>query len=353
MFKKNETMETLLSDAHELDTNKHQVFYKIPDITEWDSIDHKISLGGSSFELTDYALKQFLKKLKIPYQYYMSCSSELRDKEIREAMQEQSGKIEYIFKLKDEKIYGIVPKQYYSTLTEPFIQKIAENLPSSVSIAEYELNLDKIRVRFVSTDTSYVDVDALVPGVDVNFSEVGATPFAMQTAIYRKVCSNGLMLPEGYAPSFKMPMTRFREEQFQASVSSMKDSFFEKQKPIAELFEKFKEIPLPSSRGLEELPEELKTARDLVLPSRVLQRDYEQLILEEFNKTEDNLTVNGLLNAITRTARDIGVAEKVKLESSAGGFVSKVYSLQQDAVKHNEAFDFSIPSFKRLFKRHA
>lgn len=353
MFKKNESMETLLADARTLDVGKNQVLYKIPDISEWDSVDHKLTLGGASFDLTEYALKQFLKKLKIPYQYYMTCSPELRDKEIREAMEEQSGKVEYIFKVKEDKIYGIVPKQYYNSQTAPFIQKIADNLPANVTIAEYELNLDKVRVRFISSDKEFVPVDALVPGVDVLFSEVAATPFAMQTAIFRKVCSNGLMLPEGHAPSFKMPMTRFKEEQFQAALSSMRDEFFDNQLPLAELFEKFKTIELPSSRGEEELPQILAIARDLVLPSRVLQRDYEQLIIEEFNKNEDNLTLNGLLNAVTRTARDIGASEKVKLESSAGAFVSKVFSLQKDAEKHNEEFEFSLPNFKRLFARHS
>lgn len=354
MLKKNEQLETLLADAHTLDEGKQQIFYKIPDIIQWNSSEHKITLGGAEFGLTDYALRQFLKKLKIPYPYYMQCSPDLRDKEIREAMEEQSGKVEYVFKIKNDKIYGIVPKQYYSTLTEPFLQRVASNLPGNVSIAEYSLDLDKTRVRFMATDKVFVQVDEIVPAVDVSFSEVGACPFNIMSALFRKVCSNGMMIPEGKAPSFKMPMARFRDEQFEASILSMTE-MFDHQQDFAELFEKFKTIKLeePVSVQDEEYPEQFKAAYNLILPSRALQKDFGQLVVEEFNKHEDNKTVNGLMNAVTRTARDITGADKDRLESSVGAFLSKVYSLQKDVELHNEQFDFTLQNIQRLCKRHS
>lgn len=351
MIKKNESLETLLADARELDTGKHNVFYKLPDIQEWDSTENTFNIGGAAFKTTSFAMKQLLKKLHIPAPYYQACSPELRDKELHEAFQEASNKVEYCFKIKEDKIYGIVPKQYYPANTSMFVQKIVEQLPADCELKEYSLDLSELRMRLISKGEQFIDNDTIMAGLDLRFSEVGATPFMMQTTLYRLVCSNGMMLPEGTAPTFKMPMTRFKDDQFNANVSMIPDRFYKAQKPFAELFEACKTIELPTAGG-KELEGDLKTARDLILPSRALQRDYGDLIMEAYDHDE-NLTLNGLLNAVTRIARDLESSDKTTLEMSAGAFLSKLYSLKQDHEEHNQEFIFTVPNFKRLFTRHS
>lgn len=352
MLKKNEQVATLLADAHALDENKDHVFYKLPEITDWNSTTDEVALGGTTFKFTEFGLKQFLKKLKIPYQYYKACSPELRDKELREGLEDQSSKIEYLFKVKDNKIYGIIPKQYYSTLTEPFAKKITDALPTNVTISEYAMELEYTRIRFMATDTSFVDVDTLVPGVDVIFSEVGYSPFQITSTLFRKVCSNGLCLPDTQA-SFKMPMTRFQEAPVTAAISAMAAKFFISQQGIAELFEQLKCVELPAfDQGVTSHPE-LEAALSLVMPSKLLQKNYGDIVFQNY-QTDGNNTLNGVINAITRTARDIEQStEKVRLESTAGAFVSKIFSLKHDAETHNEEFELSMGNLQRLCARHA
>lgn len=354
---KDKPFDELLLEQQEVDRRKSTFRYKIGDIQNWDTENLVFDIGGPR-NLTSHALKQLLKKLKIPYPYFMQCSPELRDKELREAMEDANKKTEYVFKVynageTDERIYGIVPPQYYPALTSNFMQRIREALPSGVSLKESNVSLEEMRLRIISDNVKYVEKDNIIPGVDVWFSEVGKNPYMVQSVLFRVVCSNGLMLPEGSAPTVKIPLARFSEAQFQASLSSLGETF-ERQKIYADTFERLKEIELPMKvEDTEELPDVMKDAIQLVIPSKGIQRDYGQLILNQYNEDEGN-NMNALVNALTRTARDIeDNTEKVMLESTAGTFLSKVNSLNQDHRDYDQVLEFSVPNFKRLFKRHA
>lgn len=357
MVIKDKRLEEVIEEQRLVDAQKTHFQFKISDIHSWDTEHLTFNIAGDR-TLTSYALKQLLKKLKIPYSYFMACSPELRDKELREAMESANSRTDYIFKVyrqgeADERIYGLVPPQYYPALTVNFMDRIREALPTDVTLSEFSVSLDEMRLRIISGEKSFIEKDKIIPAVDITYSEVGKCPYAVKSSLYRVVCSNGMMLPEGLSPSVKIPLTRFSEAQFQSSLFSLGDTF-EKQKSFAETLERLKEIPLPDRLdGPDELPAEMKDAINLVIPSKIVQRDYTQLILNEYTQAE-NFSVNGLVNALTRTARDIqDNSEKSSLELLAGSFVSRVHSLDVDHKEHNQELEYTVPNLRRLFKRHA
>lgn len=357
MIVKNSTLEALITAQKETDDRKTFFPFKIGEVSEWDSEALTFNMGGVDYDMTSYALKQLLKKLKIPAPYFMQCSPDLRTKELREALQDANKKTEYIFKVINEegserpKIFGIVPPQYYSALTSNFLSRVNENMPKDMEVSEYNTNLEYTRVRLLPKDKAFIEVDEIVPGVDLWYSEVGAKPFLLQSVMFRKVCSNGMMLPEAGAPSSKIPLTRFKEEQFQAILSSLREDLLDQQLPYAETMEKLKTIELPQEVKEDEPAELLTAAKNLIMPSRLLQRDYGDTVTTQYIK-DGNFTMNGMLNAVTRIARDIDGPDKLALESTAGAFTSRVTSLERDHKAHNQEFEYSIPNFTRLFKRH-
>lgn len=358
MITKGKTAAEIIAAQQELDSHKTYFQFKIGDMARWDSDKLTFEFAGQEYELTSFALKQLLKKLKIPYPYFMNCSPELRDKEIREALLDANKKTEYVFKVFVEndaavpKIFGIVPPQYYPGYTSNVFQRAADIIPGNLEASESEQHLDFSRIRFLAKDTSFIEVDEIVPGIDLWYSEVGRKPFLLQSVMFRKVCSNGLMLPESSSPCGKIPMTRFKEEQFSAMLSTLKESILEKQRPFAETLEKLKTVELPNSVESDEDAAKITAAKELVLPSRALQADYGDLVTHQYI-SDNNFTMNGIVNAVTRVARDIESSEKLLLEESAGRFTSKIFALEEDHRSHNQEMEYSVANFRRLFKRHA
>jgi hypothetical protein len=348
---KKATLEELLADASTLDQGKEKVFLKMADITDYDTDNHTFTLGGTEFKFDDHALRQMLQKLKIPAPYYMTCSPELREKQLREGFEGVSNKSQYWFKMKDDTVYGMVPNGYYESLTRPFIDRVVDGLPNNLTLKEYWLDMKSLRMRFIIGDMSFIEKDQIIPGIDVHFSEVNATPFFLQSTMFRLVCENGMMLPEGASPSFKMPMTRFKADQFTGILSSVRERVLTVQEPFANMLESLKEIPLPAEVNLTELDDAHKITQNLVMPSRLLQRDYGALVWSEYTNSE-NPTVNGYVNAITRTARDLESDDKVKLETTAGSFVARMQSFKSDHDRHSQALEFTLPGIKRLFAKH-
>lgn len=351
MLRKNTTVEELVESARELDKDKTTIFYKIPDIELVNPVEHKITLGGTEYQLTNYALKQFLQKMKIPFTYFLQCSPELREREVGEGLRDiASPKVEYAFKIKEDKIYGIVSKAYCQLPTSDILGYITSHLPPGLSLNEFQLNLEGLTARFIADNQEFIENDTLKSMVDIGFSEVGAMPFQITSAVFRQVCTNGMMLPEGLAPSFRMPMARFKREVLEGAVSSIPDRMYGSMQPFMDTFEGLKEIQLPQASTNDDLAPEIDSMLNLVLPSRVLQRDYKSLVLDHYN-LDQNLTANGVVNAVTRTARDLESNDKFKLEQSAGAFLSRVVKGKQAIEGKGGHFDFTQDRVIELFAK--
>lgn len=353
MITKDTSIEQLVTSVRTLDENKRTVFYKIPDLTNFDPDESTINMGGSEFKFTDYALKQFLKKLKVPYNYYQSCSPDLRLKEVKEGMDTNgSPKVEYAFRVKEDKIYGMVSKAYCLHPSSHILGQVLSQLPQGLQIKEFALTLEELRVRFIAPQQEFIENDTLYSLVDIAFSEVGALPFQLTSGIHRLVCENGLMLAEGIAPSFKMPMSRFKPEILQAAVSSIPDRMFTSMNPYMNTFESLKGIELPSKAANQDLPDALVEAYNMVVPSKLIQRDYRDMMVDHY-LMDQNLTLNGVVNSVTRTARDMKSRDKFKLEIAAGNFVSQLVKAKATAEQKRKPFDLNILTLRELFNKES
>ena len=220
-----------------------------------------------------------------------------------------------------------------------------------VLIDEFTSDLEGMRIRFVNLSHSYIEVDEEFPAVDFVFSEVLKTPIKLQSVLYSKICSNGLVIPQEMNQSFTMPLPRFKQDVFDMQIQYVDDATSGLES-IAHALESLKRIELP--QALVEPDKDNKTPFDevfeYVIPSRSLRSDYEQLIRAEYNN-EGNFTANGIVNAATRIARDLTDDNKVNLESAAGMFVAKIASADEQAKEQGGAFEFTKVGLDRTFKK--
>ena len=342
------TLDAILEYAENADRNKSHIFYKFTDIQSWDVREKTLNLGGANFTLTTHALKQFLKKLKIPYNYFNNCSEELKDKEIREALEEQNPRIEYIFKIKDNSIYGIIPKQHHNTLTKPLIQKIKDNLPDNFRVLFYDICLETTSIRLVSTSTEFAN--GWIPAVDIQFSEVGVCPFTITSVICNKDGEHCILFPEKGSPNFKMPMTRFSTKELEFQLSNINTFILLQQEDLVNILEKVKETILPPAPVSEVQPEDVTLALGILIPSKRTRDDYEGRILEKYNSS-DSHNLYTLIDAVSAASICMN-SHLSDIEILAGRFLTKLLSLQKDAIHHNEQLNLTIANIGRLFKRH-
>lgn len=359
MLTKNPNRDQVMEYFNNLDRNKTTIEASIKDVTEWDVSGDKfiITLNGQPYHFRTWAKSQFLKKLKIPVPYFDICSEDLRNRELTEGIANMARGAENKFKVfinpdnGDQTIYGIIPKKCADLVTGEIVEKVLDGMGSEtgVVIDELESELEYCRLRFFNKSRSLVEVDEEFPGVDFNFSEVLKMPILLQSALLRKTCSNGLVVPQEINQSFKMPLPRFDQDVFNMQIQYV-ESANSGLDAIVKSLEALKSIELPPALINVEDP---KTERNLfddvfeyVLAPK-LRSSHGDLIRAEYNN-ENNLTVNGVVNATTKIARDITDESKVSLEQSAGKFVSMVAIHAEQA---GESFEYSKDSLDKIFKK--
>ena len=359
MLTKNPTRDQVMAYFNNLDRNKTTIEGSIKDITEWDVSGDKfiIILNGQPYHFRSWAKSQLLKKLKIPVPYFNICSEDLRNRELTEGIANIARGADNKFKVwinpdnGDQTIYGIIPKKCPDLITGEIVEKVLDGMGSEtgVEIEEMASDLEFCRLRFFNKSKSLIEVDEEFPGVDFSFSEVLMNPILLQSALLRKVCSNVLVVPQEINQSFKMPVPRFDPDIFNMQIQYV-ESANSGLDAVVKSLESLKTLELPPALINVEDPKRERNLFDdvfeYVLPPK-LRSSHGDIIRAEYNQ-ENNLTVNGVVNAVTKIARDITDESKVSLEQSAGKFVSLVAVHAEQA---GSDFTLSQESLGSIFKK--
>ena len=364
MFLKEDNIskDQVMSYLNSLDRNKTSIEADFKDVREWDvSVGNfSITLDGTPYRFGPWAQSQLLRKMKIPGSYFNSCSSELRDKEISEGFEKLEKGTMNRFKIwvnpenqQQQVVYGFTPTKCRDILSGEIMEQVLNGMGSQdgVFINEFNATLESMRIRLVSSSKPVIEVDEEFPAVDFIFSEVLKDPIQLKSALFRKVCSNGLSIPQEVNQSFKMPLPHFKPDVFDMQIQYVENAASGLDS-IAKTLQELKNIELP-----EALIDPGKDDRNLfddvfeyVLPARALRRDYGSLIRAEYNN-EGNYTANGVVNATTRIARDIKDEVKLSLEDSAGSFVSKIAIQDENARSAGGHFDYTKENVDKIFKK--
>lgn len=355
------TREQVMSHLNDLDRNKTSIEADLKDVSDWDVATGKftVNLEGQPYRFSNWAQAQLLRKLRIPRSYFETCSEDLKNKELKEGLEKLGKGTANRFKIwlnpqtQEQIVYGFTPLKCRDILSGEIMEQVLNGMGSQdgVFINEFGSDLDYMRIRFVNQRNSYVEVDEEFPAVDFVFSEVLKTPIKLQSVLFRKVCSNGLVIPQEVNQSFKMPLPHFKPDIFDLQIQYVENSTSGLDS-ITKTIEALKSISLPEAL-IEPDKDEKNLFDDIfeyVLPSRSLRSDYGSLIRAEYNQ-EGNLTVNGVVNATTKIARDIKDETKVSLESSAGSFVSKIAVMDEHTSSSGGKFDYTKENIDKIFKK--
>ena len=269
--------------------------------------DGRIKTPQGFFDPSDHALTQFFSRIKMPARYskkLLTARGDLVEKQANFWLNNSDKKA--LFRTKHDRVRGVLSEKYSrmnnSTIIG-FAKKALDDIDADVE--EFHLEDRKMRLRVTTPQEKEIEKgDPVKLGLDIENSEVGYCSLKITPIVYRLVCSNGLRL-------------WVQGNQYTQRHIHINEKDFRKQVAIA---------VHAAAKGNEEVIDLLKKSRDKTM------KNFEEELREELsNKTVDRIlehaeddSVYGIVNGITRTARDIENDDRrVQLEEFAGNLLKK------------------------------
>lgn len=266
------------------------------------------------FPLTDSALSQLCQELKMPASYMVSLmkiNPELVAKQVNFFIN-QKADVDRKVRIKNGKVQGFVSQQYVpfdhldvlSTFDE-IVDKMPETKLSGLDMDDRRM---KMRLTFPDHNQTFgTDIqdlrDDVHTGIDLENSEIGYRSVSVTPVLLRLVCTNGMRIAEK-GTRFQQRHTNFDPVRLRGDMlSAVETSIDVGQKNLQEL-ERAKQVPI---NDMMIRIEEVGKRNDLS-KKRI------EMIKDNFDY-DPEYSLYGLVNAFTRTARDIkNLDAKTKLE---------------------------------------
>ena len=283
---------------------------------------------AGKYPLTEWAHGQLAEKLGIPKRYYDRMRREGKTGLLADNVNAWIGeKDRRLIRILDGSIRAILSDRYRIMDNYDLVFLALDEFKQKQTVEIHRADLTETHMYLKAVDTTLVaeirDGDVVNGGLVIRNSEVGAGAFRVEPFILRKVCTNGLIAQHSL---YKVHLGRKTTEigwidwsdetrrlEDQALWSQVRDviraTFDEK------IFHEWVET---ARRGTEVAIEKPIEAIDNTIKYLGISDQKKEELLMHF-MSEQDMTQYGLVNAITRTARDEkNPDEQIRLETLAG-----------------------------------
>lgn len=272
--------------------------------------------AARSFDLTRRAQSQLLSRLGIPVHYFDRCPSKLKWANINWFAQHGGYDREVTVRTVQGDRARAILTQDYTPLDDmdviPMIADILGDDEVTIEQADFADDFTHMRILFPRERTEARAGDIIQTGMHITNSEVGLRAVHIEPLVFRLVCTNGLVRPEGGG------RTSIRHV---GNPARLKDS-------VARAIEDAK-------TGASTLIEEFKRSVDHVLgdPMALIESHAKQqdLTKEQLNAvldafvTEADETLFGAVNAFTHAAqREESFERRYQMERVGGALLARV-----------------------------
>jgi hypothetical protein len=267
--------------------------------------------------VTDWMLSQVANKLKIPVKYLQRCQAPLRAINVNAWLSVQGAK-EYKIRLDPNGGRAFLSPKFvfYDDLhLLPTVRDELSGVNCEIDIYRIATLKDKLTTHIrgyfpdISVNMGNGQGDKNYAGFHIVNSEVGAAGVRVEVAIWREVCSNGLVVKTNGFEALWQKHIHVKPEEINYMVAkAIKDA------PIIaesmfELLTKARNKNVYVAHRLEKLVEEKKLSKAFA---------------EEASENIEENTVYGLVNAITRQAQELNTDHRVQVERFAGRLLTRL-----------------------------
>lgn len=168
-------------------------------------------------EISDFALGQICAKLGVPKKYVERCLKEnppLATENINSWL-EDYGKDLFI-RCCDDKIRGVLSSKYSTFDTPEILKSLMDSYDfTDFSVKGSYLSPERFHARIVMPRNLDIPMeDDLMPGIQIDSSDVGRSVLTVQFLIFKQVCTNGLVIPKNYGVLFSQKHIGISQSEF-------------------------------------------------------------------------------------------------------------------------------------------
>ena len=187
------------------------------------------------------------------------------------------------------------------------------DIHKNYSVRNWLINPERLHVRLVSDERLNVPSDEdLFMGVNLDSSDVGRSSLRLSVIIFKQVCTNGLILPQGISKVY-------RQIHFGAGVDRFEDNVIVALNAVSQMKEVAEEVI--TKAGSKKLPFDIEDEEQVerFRVSHKVSKDAMSLILQGMKEEKyGKPSVWSLINVMTEVAQDYTLDTRIDIEREAG-----------------------------------
>lgn len=174
------------------------------------------------------------------------------------------------------------------------------------------INEERLHLRLIENQMLDIDGEDLYAGITLDSSDVGRSGLNVRFFIWKRVCTNGLVIAKSNGRLFKQKHVGITHDDFATGLEEGLGKFYEIKEAITKSIKETSEIPM--NKDIDELVEEIKDKTNLS------DKAAEKVV--ELMEVKYAPTRWGLINGITEVAQDFTLETRIQLEEIAGSMLA-------------------------------
>ena len=211
------------------------------------------------------------------------------------------------------KVRGVLSGSYSVYDAPEILETLREVFkPENFVLKGSYISSERLHLRLIETSMLNVEGEDLYAGITLDSSDVGRSGLQVKFFLWKKVCTNGLIVAKSHARLFKQKHIGISHDDFAESLKEGLSTFYTLKDKIAESVRETNEIPVNSD--MDELLEEVKSQTNL--------SDQAAEKVVELMRVKYAPTKWGLINGITEVAQEFTLETRLQLEEIAGNMLA-------------------------------
>lgn len=315
MLNTTENFENLVAKANEIQSMCTD--YKVPVNSIKMTDDLMLKFEDHELPLSQLATAHLCGKLNVPSRYFTrlveSNNKVLAAENINCWLDDPTDKRTFLLRGYAGMVRGVLSGSY-SVYDAPEILETLQEVfkPEDFVLKGSYISSERLHLRLIENTMLDIEGEDLYAGITLDSSDVGRSGLQVKFFIWKKVCTNGLVIAKSYAKLFKQKHIGISHDDFAESLKEGLNAFYTLKDKIAESIRETNKIPVNSD--IDELLEEIKEQTNL--------SDQAAEKVVELMQVKYAPTRWGLINGITEVAQEFTLETRLQLEEIAGNMLA-------------------------------
>ena len=276
--------------------------------------------GYKTDAISDYALGQLSGKVGVPVGYLRKCLDEgkgfLAQSNLNSWLKDQ--KSTFFVREHDRRVRGVLSNRYAVYDTIDALDVIADKMDlREFEVKGHYLSPERFHLRIAMRNPMNIPGEDLFAGLSIDNSDVGRSMMSVRFLVYKKVCTNGLIVAKGNGELFKQKHVGLTSEIFAEEFANSMTYFPKIAEEVEKSIKATKEAPLFYNfdyKNGDELKELIETIKNDANVSESTANNVIEIV--RGGRYEQNRW--GYINALTEAAQTLSLEARLDIERYAG-----------------------------------